>query len=181
MLQLTDLRENKKGFAISYKMIMWIPRFFFTIVVISVTSYIILAFIVTKTNVSEQESNILSGAAHFSKGGFSYSDAKTGRVYTGVVDSAKFSTAQLGQLFATDKPPLTVGRFTRKQAIVDYFIRQQPDTEIYTDEARYLRWQPIAAVKARGEGSKKAYAEVRYVAMKSGEGAILETVFIASD
>ncbi len=191
MLQLTDLPkrflEDKKGFAISYKMIMWIPRFFFTIVVISVTSYIILAFIVTKTNVAEQESNILIDAAHFSKGGFSAFDKVTGRVYPGVIDSldsSRFSTAQLGQLFASDNPPLTAGRFVKKQVIVDYFLGPQADADnhiAYTDKTRYLRWQPIARANAKGEGGKKPYSELRYVALKDGGGAILETVFIASN
>ena len=98
------------------------------------------------------------------------------------MDSSRFSTAQLSQLFASDKPPLTAGRFVRKQVVVDYFISQQADgLPAYTDETRYLRWQPIARANAKGEGSKKAFSEVRYVAMKDGGGAILETVFIASN
>ena len=175
---------NKKGFAISYKMIMWIPRFFFTVIVIALTFYIISAFIITKTNVSGPESSILMDVAHYSPGGFSAFDVTTGRVYPGIVDNSRFTTAQLQQLFQQDKPAI-VGRFTEKQTIVDYFISPQDEVIRYADGtpdgARYLRWEPIALVNAKGEGSFTPYPEVRYVAIKDGSGAVMETVFIASN
>ena len=175
------IADNKKGFTISYKMIMWIPRFFFTVIVIALTFYIISAFIITNTNVSGPESSILMNVAHYSPDGFSAFDATTGRVYPGIVDNSRFTTAQLGQLFKQDKPAI-VGRFTEKQAIVDYFISPKPDVmAAYTDETRYLRWEPIALVNAKGEGSFAPYPEIRYVAIKDGNGGVLETVFIASN
>ena len=174
------IADNKKGFAISYKMIMWIPRFFFTVIIIALTFYIISAFIITKTNVSGPESSILMDAAHYSPDGFSAFDKGILRVYPGIIDNSRFTDAQLGQLFQQDKPAI-VGRFTKKQTIVDYFISPQPDVQAFTNKTRYLRWEPIALVNAKGEGSFAPYPEVRYVAIKDGNGGVMETVFIAAN
>ncbi len=172
--------RNRKGFAISYKMIMWIPRFIFTVLVLSITFYVILSFIKTATNVSEAESNILTDAAYYSGVAFSYADPSTGRVYTGVIDPSNFNDAGLKKFFDYKKP-LTVGRFVKKQNIIDYFLSPGGKDGTYTDKARYEFWQPIAQAAGKGEGGKTPYAEVRYVATADGKGAVVETVFIASN
>ena len=177
---LQSIADNKKGFAVSYKMIMWIPRFFFTVIIIALTFYIISAFIITKTNVSEPESSILMDAAHYSPDGFSAFDKDIVRVYPGIVNNSRFTNAQLEQLFRQDKPAI-VGRFTEKQTIIDYFISPKPDVQAFTDKTRYLRWEPIALVNAKGEGSFAPYPEIRYVAIKDGNGGVMETVFIAAN
>src|SRR3990167_128867 len=103
---LALLARSKRGLAISDKMLLWIPRFIFTVIVVGLTFYIILSFIITKTNVSEAESNILTDVAYYSGDGFSFVDSSggedLGRVYAGVIDPSKFSDAQLGALLSKD-------------------------------------------------------------------------------
>ncbi|MBI2141358.1 hypothetical protein HYU16_02945 [Candidatus Woesearchaeota archaeon] len=185
LVYLALLARSKRGLAISDKMLLWIPRFIFTVIVVGLTFYIILSFIITKTNVSEAESNILTDVAYYSGDGFSFVDKDTNRVYAGVIDGSKFSDAQLGALLSNDKP-LLVGRFVRRQTIIDYLLHPQTDAVAYTDKARYGQWQPIAQLKGEGEGGKTPYSEVRYVAVRNpatgnSKGAVVETVFIASN
>lgn len=180
-LKLNRLSLNKRGDLPipGYKLIMWMPSFFFTIIVIAMTFYVIFSFIITATDVSQAESKILAAAAYYSEKGLSVTDAETGRVYTGLIDESKFTSSQLEALFKQDRP-LLVGRFVKKQQAIDYMLKPEADTAIYTDETRYKLWQPIAQAEGEGEGSKTPYPGVSYVATSDGSGAVVETVFIAS-
>ncbi|MEK6837125.1 MAG: hypothetical protein AABX69_00610 [Nanoarchaeota archaeon] len=188
---LMPLMRSRKGFTISYKMIMWIPRFLFTVLVLGITFYVILGFIKTATDVSKAESHILANAAFYSEKGLSYADGTaktaTGRVYPGVVETSKFKEAskskgddtQLDEFFDHMKP-LLVGRFVKHQTIIDHFLKPEAESTAYTDKRRYVLWQPIAQAGGEGEGGKTPYAEVRYVTAPDGKGYVVKTVFITS-
>lgn len=177
------MMRSRKGFTLSYKMLMWVPRFLFAIIVIGLNFYVIYSFIVTRTNIYDAESKILAAAPYYSEKGFSVFDAETGRVYPGVIDAARFGNVK--GLLGKDKP-LIVGRFVRRQMVVDYRLNPQPDSPTaYTDQERYERWQPIAQAGGEGEGGKTAYPDIRYAATLDPvtgkrKGSVVETVFIAS-
>ncbi len=170
--------RNKKGDSTPDEMIAQIHRSVFTVIVILTTFFIIRAFIVNNINVALVESDVLTNYPHFYKGGFSKLDEQTGRLYPGVVDLVRF-TAELKPLKV--EKPLIVGRFAKSQTIVDYQLKKEDPLYAYTDEERYVLWQPIAQVKGKGEGGKTPYAELRYVTLADGRGAIIETVMIASN
>ncbi len=177
---LALIAVNKKGFEVSYKMIMWIPRLLFTVIVVSLTFFVISAFISGTTNVSDVESSILMNSAYYAKSGFSHIDARTERAYPAVIEASKFSSAQIQALFKREKP-LLVGRFVKRQAVIDDTIKKEEPVTAYSDEERFKLWQPIAQSGARGEGGMDYFSERRYVAASDGKGAFVEATFIVSN
>ena len=171
--------RSKKGFSLSYKELMWIPRLLFTVIVIGLNFFIIAAFIATKTDVGSLESALLANLPLYSPDGFPPTDLATSRIFPGVIEPGSFSQTGIQSLFSQDHP-FVVGRFARNSTIIQY-ERFHPDAQlIYTDTDRYQRWQPLAQVQAKGQGSKKPYGDVRYVLSTDGSGIILQTVFIES-
>lgn len=180
MANIVSFLRNKRGDSTPDEMIAQIHRSVFTVIVILTTFFIIRAFIVNNINVAPIESDVLTNYPHFYKGGFSKLDTQIDRLYPGVVDLERFT----GQLkFLEVEKPLIVGRFAESQTIVDYQLPGEKEDPLYayTDEERYVLWQPIAQVKGGGEGGKTPYSELRYVTLADGRGAIIETVMIASN
>ncbi len=176
-----SMLRNKRGDSTPDEMIAQIHRSVFTVIVILTTFFIIRAFIVNNINVALVESDVLTNYPHFYKGGFSKLDTQIDRLYPGVIDMNWFTTDRL-KLLKVEKP-LIVGRFAKSQTIVDYQLPGKKEGQVYayTDEERYMLWQPIAQVKGGGEGGKTPYSELRYVTLADGRGAIIETVMIASN
>lgn len=187
-MTLNIFRSKKGASGTGEEEVYWIPKMIFTIVVAFLTFFIIHAFIATTVNVGGLESALLTNFPHFSKDGFSKFDDKTGRVYSGVVDESKFTTARMERVFKMEKP-LVIGRFVLNQTAMDYMQNKQPVkvacTEprvACTDHERYRIWQPIAQLSGKGEGGKTPYGEVRYAILaENGKGVVVETVFIASN
>ncbi|MBI2175831.1 hypothetical protein HYU40_00590 [Candidatus Woesearchaeota archaeon] len=177
--KLGSLLRNKKGDSTPDEMIGWIHRSVFTVIVALTTYFIIRAFIVTSIQVAPIEANVLMSYPHIHKDGFSKFDSTIGRLYPGVMDTSRFTTGQL-KLLKGEKPSI-VGRFARNQTIIDYHLKKEEPVYAYTDFDRYKLWQPLAQSKAKGEGGKTPYAELRYVTLADGRGAIIETVMIASN
>lgn len=179
--KLRSVLSDKKGDSTPDEMIGYIHRSVFTVVVALTAYFIIRAFIVTSIQVAPIEANLLMNYPHIHREGFSKFDSAIGRLYPGVVDANRFTTSQLKLLKA--EKPLIVGRFAKKQAIVDYQLKKEdpPYPPAYTDQGRYVLWQPLAQSRAKGEGGKTPYAELRYVTLADGKGAIIETVMIASN
>lgn len=185
MLRLPKLLQHKRGLSLSDKMLWFVVDSIFTVIVIGLTFYVTMAFIQTRTTVSDAESRILENAAYYSPDGFSFSDSETGRVYAGIVSPGRFTDSQLKALFKSDRPHI-VGRFTLKQAGVAQFTVPKPESTAYTDKDRYVRWQPLAQAGGKGEGRKMPYPAVGYAVTKdsiSGKvsGVAVENVFIASN
>ncbi len=186
-MALNILRSKRGASGTGEEEVYWIPKMIFTIAVAFLTFFIIKAFIATTVNVGGLESALLTNFPHFSKDGFSKFDDKAGRVYAGVVDELKFTTARMERIFKMEKP-LIIGRFVLNQTAMDYMQNKQPvkvacaePGVACTDRERYRIWQPIAQLSGKGEGGKTPYSEVRYVATADGKGAVVETVFIASN
>lgn len=176
---MKKLLRNRKGMNVSEEMPNYIHRMIFTVIVIFSIYFLMRAFIMTSVQVGPLEASILANYPHLSEEGFSSVDPTTGRVYQGVIDTAKFTTAQLGELFSADKPQM-VGRFLLNQTIIDYLLAKKDPVRAYSDEERYRLWQPIAQSGGRGEGRKTPYPDVRHVSTADGKSARLETVFIYS-
>ncbi|MBI2580770.1 hypothetical protein HYV85_03080 [Candidatus Woesearchaeota archaeon] len=180
-------RSKKGSSGTGEEEVYWIPKMIFTIAVASLTFFIIKAFIATTVNVGGLESALLTNLPQFSKDGFSKFDDKTGRVYPGVVDEPRFTTARMERIFKMKKP-LIIGRFVLNQTAMDYMQNRQQvkvacaePRVACTDSERYRIWQPIAQVRGKGEGGKTPYSEVRYATLANGKGVVVETVFIASN
>ena len=172
--------RNKKGDSTPDEMIGYIHRSVFTVIVALTTFFIIRAFIVTNINVASVESSVLMNYPHIYKGGFSKFDSQLDRLYPGVIDSGRFTTGQL-QFLKVQKPSI-IGRFVKNQTIIDYQLKKEATmTPAYTDPERYALWQPLAQSKAKGEGGKTPYADLRYVTLADGKGAVIETVLLASN
>jgi len=165
------------------EMIYWVPRLLFTLFVIVMSLYIIRTFITTSTNVSNVEANIVMNMPYFVPNGFSLNDAQIGRVFPGIVSLSSFNTPTvIENLLKRDNPNL-VGMYVVNQTAIDLVLNPKPNPPlswtIFTDSQRYIEWQPIAQAQGKGEGSKTSIAEVRYVVLDNGKGALVKTIFLA--
>jgi hypothetical protein len=174
--------QGKKGLTVSYKMVMWIPRFLYTVFVIGVTFFVIFSFITTKTNVTTIESRILTSAVHFYPNGISAKETigNVNRLYPGQVDTASFSTITAESILMRDNPAV-VGKFNLTTLGIERALGNFGNTAAYTDYKRYFEWLPIAQLEAKGEGAKSYTRDIRYVVTKDLKGKMMETVYLISN
>ena len=177
--KLRSFLRNKRGDSTPDEMIGNLHRSVFTVIVALTTIFLIRAFIVTNIQVASLESNVLINYPHIHKDGFSKFDSQLDRLYPGVIDMNRFTTGQL-KILKVERP-LIIVRFAKNQTIIDSQLKKEEPLYAYRDLGKYQTWQPLAQSKAKGEGGKTAYSEVRYVTLADGKGAVVETVMIASN
>ena len=117
----------------TYDFAMWIPRVFFLAITVAVTLVLINAFVVQDIRADTLEMQTFTeGILHSSL--ISHQDAKTKRVYPGIIDTSKFTTENLQKIQSkrTDigmNLTLTVGEKTH---VAYYSEKEDPEKEYNT-------------------------------------------------
>lgn len=75
--------KNKKA-QISQLVLYYIPRIFFTVIVLFSIIALVSSFIISNVNVTKTEAEVYNQALLYSKNGLSYYDHSIGRIYPGV-------------------------------------------------------------------------------------------------
>ncbi len=154
------LAVNKR--ALSYEIVMWIPRLVYLIIVIIASFGLIFAYTSTTLNVGDVESHILMHRLQFTQNGIVKQDVLTGRVYPGIVDNALLTDEKLSKLYSSDSQSVAI-RF------VSTDLREKnSEVAAYVNQESYENWQPIAILVGeesieKGTGRKFPYRESRYV------------------
>ena len=83
---------DKRGVS-NFEMLMWIPRIIFIIFIMFAIIFLVRTYVATVIDTSAIKANLFSNRIIYSANGISYYDESINRVYPGIIDSKKFSSA----------------------------------------------------------------------------------------
>lgn len=141
---------NKKS-QISQLVMYYIPRIFFTTIVVFAIVVLVRAFIVSEVNVTVAEAEIFGQALLYSKNGISYYEPKIDRVFPGIIDISDLNKTEKKineHLYFGEKLGKKVNRVGAR--ITYYLDNDLNNTKIYYNKQFFRFLEPWEGVKGPG-------------------------------
>lgn len=172
-------QHSDKKAAITFSAIRFIVSLGFTIMLFVAFMLLTARFTVVKHDVFETEANLLVQSLLYNRGGISYEDSATGRIYPGIIDLNKFSQQNQDE---TEQQLLYAVYYGEKQRHVAANITIEGMVEgnsLLYNRVQYLNWEPSTAfdVKQPSPGEVRSQQFRQYVLVRYPNGK-LEGKFI---
>src|SRR3989338_454082 len=84
---------NSKNAGINFESIIWIPRIIFIIIIMFIVMTLVRTYVATVIETSDIKASLFSNRLIYSPNSISYYDDSIKRAYPGIIDPAKFSSA----------------------------------------------------------------------------------------
>lgn len=147
------LIKNKHAGSVYLQMMFGFFKFFLVLFIVFSILFVVRSHFKAKINILDTELTLLAHNIIYAKGGVSYQDQITGRVYPGVISLEEFEnsfamSSRLNQAFFYEKQPVFA-------AALNLEIPQQHRKidGVYYYKEWYDKWNPLAASRLLGKGS----------------------------
>lgn len=147
--------KNKKAMQ-ALNMMLWIPRIFFMVIVISSVLFIVLLFTKVEVSTWQTESEIFAQRTLLSPHGISYYDSLSNRVYPGIIDTGNFEV--FSNSIQTKRLAAKIELFDQNNKLIN---------KTYINENTYKNW--IVKEGIGGIGGIDVSRKSLYVLVKEDE------------
>lgn len=147
------LGKNKRAGSVYLQMMFGFFKFFLVLFIVFSILFVVRSHFKAKIDILDTELTLLAHNIIYAKGGVSYQDPITGRVYPGVISLEEFEnsfamSSRLNQAFFYEKQPVFA-------AVINLNLPEQNKKveSVYYYKEWYDKWHPLGASRLIGKGA----------------------------